>query len=239
MMHARWLENLGVAIESLRIRKVRSMLTLLGVVIGVTSVISVAAIISGLNRFVQERVEKLGSRTYFVSRIQLGPQNFGRLPEKIRKRRYLEYSYSRELRERCPSLDIATIFGTRAAFFGQVNEVRYGAEKMESVFIRGVEPEYADALPLFEVEFGRFVTANDVAQSRAVVVIGQAIADSLFPTADPLGKTIRVNGKLFEVVGVFAKDAGFFGGPVHFFLNLDFFCFLNFFNCSAANAKMF
>ena len=213
MMHARWLENLGVAIESLRIRKMRSMLTLLGVVIGVTSVISVAAIISGLNRFVQERVEKLGSRTYFVSRIQLGPQNFGRLPEKIRKRRYLEYSYSRELRERCPSLDIATIFGTRAAFFGQVNEVRYGAEKMESVFIRGVEPEYADALPLFEVEFGRFVTANDVAQSRAVVVIGQAIADSLFPTADPLGKTIRVNGKLFEVVGVFAKDAGFFGGP--------------------------
>ena len=160
MMHARWLENLGVAIESLRTRKMRSMLTLLGVVIGVTSVISVAAIISGLNRFVQERVEKLGSRTYFVARIQLGPQNFGRLPEKIRKRRNFEYSYARELRERCPSLDIATIFGTRAAFFGQANEIRYGAEKMESVFIRGVEPEYADALPLFEVEFGRFVTSH-------------------------------------------------------------------------------
>ena len=213
MMHARWLENLGVAIESLRARKMRSMLTLLGVVIGVTSVISVAAIISGLNRFVQERVEKLGSRTYFVARIQLGPQNFGRLPEKIRKRRNFEYSYARELRERCPSLDISTIFGTRAAFFGESNELRYGSERMENVFIRGVEPEYADALPLFEVEFGRFIAANDVAQSRAVVVIGQAIADSLFPTADPLGKTIRMNGKLFEVVGVFAKDAGFFGGP--------------------------
>ena len=212
-MQSRWLENLRVAIESLRVRKARSLLTLLGVVIGVTSVISVAAIISGLNRFVQERVEKLGSRTYFVSRIQLGPQNFGRIPEKIRKRRYFEYSYARELRERCPSLEIATIFGTRAAFFGDVNELRYGGERIENVFLRGVEPEYADALPLFEIQQGRFISANDVAQSRQVVVIGVAIADALFPTSDPLGKTIHLNGKLFEVAGVFAKDAGFFGGP--------------------------
>ena len=213
MMDSRWAENLSVAWESLRVRKVRSMLTLLGIVIGVTSVISVAAIISGLNRFVQERVEKLGSRTYFVSRIQLGPQNFGRLPEKIRKRRYFEYDYARELRERCPSLEVVTIFGTRAAFFGDTNELRYGGEKIENVFIRGVEPEYVDALPLFEIQQGRFISANDVAQSRQVVVIGLAVADALFPTSDPLGKTIRVNGKLFDVVGVFAKDAGFFGGP--------------------------
>ena len=68
-------------------------------------------------------------------------------------------------------------------------------------------------MPLFEIQQGRFISANDVAQSRQVVVIGLAVADALFPTSDPLGKTIRVNGKLFDVVGVFAKDAGFFGGP--------------------------
>jgi putative ABC transport system permease protein len=213
MIDSRWAENLSVAWYSLSARKVRSLLTLLGIVIGVTSVIAVAAIISGLNRYISDRVEKLGSRTYFISRIQVGPQNFGRLPERIRKRRNFEYSYSRELRERCPSLDIVSIFGTRAAFFGTPNEIRYGAEKIENVFIRGVEPGYVDALPLFEVEHGRFVSPNDVEQSRMVVVIGQAIADALFPTADPIGKTIRMNGKLFEVVGVFAKDAGFFGGP--------------------------
>jgi putative ABC transport system permease protein len=213
VIDSRWTENLSVAWESLRARKVRSLLTLLGIVIGVTSVIAVAAIINGLNHYISDRVEKLGSRTYFLARINLGPQNFGKLPEKIRKRKFFEYSYARELRERCPSLEIATIFGTRAAFFGEANELRYANEKIENVFIRGVEPEYVDALPLFEIEHGRFISPNDVAQSRAVVVIGLAIADALFPTSDPIGKTIRINGKLFEVIGVFARDAGFFGGP--------------------------
>ncbi|MBY0373819.1 MAG: ABC transporter permease [Bryobacteraceae bacterium] len=206
-------ENIYVALDTLRARKGRSALTLLGVVIGVTSVISVAAIITGLNSFIQQRVEALGSRTYFVSRIPLGPQNFGRLSEKLRKRRYFEYDYPMRLRERCPSLDIVTIFGTRAAFFGQSNEIRYGNERVERVFVRGTTPDYVDALPLFEIAQGRFISQTDVDHARPVVVIGLAIADSLFPTTDPIGKQVYLNGKVYEVIGVFARDSGFFGGP--------------------------
>src|SRR4051794_38304480 len=90
-------ENFLVALDTLRSHKVRSSLTILGIVIGVTSVISVASIIDGLNGYIQHRVEEFGSRTYFVSRIPLGPR-FGRLPEKIRKRKYFEPSDAENIR---------------------------------------------------------------------------------------------------------------------------------------------
>lgn len=204
-------ENLQAAIATLNARKSRSFLTLLGVVIGVTSVIAVASIINGLNRYVQQRVEKLGSRTYFVSRIQFGPTS--RPTEKIRKRRFFEPTYSQLLRERCPSLDVITMMGTRAAFFGDVNEIRYGAETVERIFVRGAEPEYIEALPIHEIIAGRFLSQFDLDHSRQVAVLGKGISDTLFGAADPIGKQVSLNGKPYEVIGVFGQDTGFFGGP--------------------------
>ena len=90
-------ENLLVAMDTLRSHKVRSGLTILGIVIGVTSVITVASIIEGLNRFVQSKVESLGSRTFFVSRLPAG-QDPNRLPLKIRIRKYLDFSDAAYLR---------------------------------------------------------------------------------------------------------------------------------------------
>src|SRR5271169_749822 len=106
-------ENLLVAMDTLRSHKVRSGLTILGIVIGVTSVITVAAIIDGLNRFVQTKVDALGSRTYFISRIPPG-QDPTRLPLRIRIRKYLDFSDAAYLRESCPDIGTATTFGTRA-----------------------------------------------------------------------------------------------------------------------------
>lgn len=97
-------ENLLVAMDTLRSHKVRSGLTILGIVIGVTSVISVAAIIDGLNAHVQSRVENMGARTYFVSRIPFGFR-YGRLPENIRVRKYLTEADAEYLRSACPSLE--------------------------------------------------------------------------------------------------------------------------------------
>ncbi len=82
-------ENMSVALDTLRSRKVRSGLTILGVVIGVTSVIAVASIIDGLNGEIKERVERLGSNTLFITRIP-PMQNAARLPQKIAIRKYLE-----------------------------------------------------------------------------------------------------------------------------------------------------
>ena len=100
-------ENMMVALDTLRVHKVRSGLTVLGIVIGVTSVISVAAIINGLNGYIAQRVEDMGSRTYYISRFSMS-SGFGRLPEKIRKRKHLVPTDADFLRETCPSLEAVT-----------------------------------------------------------------------------------------------------------------------------------
>jgi putative ABC transport system permease protein len=204
-------ENLMVALETLRTHKGRSALTILGIVIGVTSVISVASIIDGLNKFVADKVESFGSRSYFVTRIPPG-QDPNNLPLRIRIRKYIDYSDAAYLRASCPDIETATTFGTRAFFFGQTNVMSYGAQRIERLFLRGAEPEYSQAIPAFSVASGRFVSRYDEEHARAVVVIGTDIANTLFPAVDPLGKIVRLNGSLFEVIGVFEKDSGFFAG---------------------------
>ncbi len=214
MTRAEFQENLLVAVDTLRAHKVRSTLTVLGIVIGVTSVISVAAIIEGLNRYIQDKVESFGSHTYFLSRIPLGPK-FGRMPQKIRERKYIGYGDAERLAEILPGIKFTT-FGTRAAFFGgagSANVAVANGNRVESVIVRGAEPDYPDAIPLFTVAQGRFISRYDEEHARPVVVLGADVAESLFPRLDPLGREVRVNGKLCDVVGVFARDPGLFGGP--------------------------
>jgi putative ABC transport system permease protein len=213
MTRAEFTENLLVSLDTLRAHKVRSGLTLLGIVIGVSSVISVAAIIDGLNRYIQTIVEGLGSRTFFVARVQMGPQNFGRLPEKLRMRKYLNYSDADRIRDACPVLDSITTLATRASFFGETNDIRYGAERVERIYLRGAPPSYIDVLPLFAVEQGRYYNQGEEDRAAAVVVLGHRIAESLFPSIDPVGRTVMLNGLPYEVVGVFAPQEGLFGGP--------------------------
>jgi putative ABC transport system permease protein len=206
-------ENLFVAWDTLRARKGRSALTILGIVIGVTSVIAVASIIDGLNGFVKDRISKLGARTFFVARIPMGFQNpNGRLPPKIRVRKYIGFDDARYIEETCPGLEYATSFTNRMNFLEQTDEIRYGNAYVEKFFIRGVEPEYTYAIPLFSVAEGRFISQYDLEHDRSVAVIGQALADSLFPMSDPIGKEVRINGRPYEVIGIFEKDPGLFGG---------------------------
>src|SRR5690242_823830 len=139
-------ENLFVAFDTLRSRKVRSALTILGIVIGVTSVIAVAAIIDGLNGYIQNRVKSFGSRSFFITRIPPGFTGFGRLPQKIRVRKYLEISDAQYLRENVKSLDITAAFAQRINLGqGQADSITYGNEHVERMIIRGTQPEYAAA----------------------------------------------------------------------------------------------
>ena len=202
-------ENLSVALDTLRSRKVRSALTILGIVIGVTSVIAIASIIDGLNGEIKDRVSRLGSNTLFVTRIP-AMQNTARLPQKIRIRKYLEDEDAAFLEEAAPAVAYATVFANRINFNDQTDEIRYGDAHVERFFLRGVQPQYIKAFPLFAVAEGRFVSDYDEEHSRPVIVIGRAIADSLFPTVDALGKEVRLNGRTYEVIGIFEPDQGLF-----------------------------
>jgi putative ABC transport system permease protein len=205
-------ENLLAALETLRSNKVRSALTVIGIVIGVSSVISMAAVIGGLNKFVQDKVESLGSHTYFLSRFPPGSDPF-HWPEKIRTRKYFEYSYADYIKTAAPDVDIVTTVGTRGFFFGGSNLLIGGGHSLENAIVRGAEPEYIDAIPLFNIKRGRFISHFDQEHARPVVVLGSAIAESLFPNTDAVGKNIRINGRPYEVIGVFEPDQGLFGGP--------------------------
>jgi putative ABC transport system permease protein len=216
------LENIRVAADTLRNNKVRSGLTILGIVIGVTSVISVAAIITGLNNYISKRVEQMGSKTYFLTRIAAG-MDPSRLPEKYRVRKYLQPTDAVYLRENCPSVATASVFGTRAFFMGDTNYISYNGKRVDRVFLRGVEPDYADAIPLFTVDRGRFISKFDEDHAQPVALLGADIADTLFPSEDPIGRTVRVNGTLYEVIGVFARDPGLFSmGGVDQFVVIPF-----------------
>jgi len=212
MTRAEIRENLLVALDTLRSRKVRSALTILGIVIGVTSVISVAAVIDGLNGYIQGRIRSLGSQALFVTRIPPGYTGFSRLPANIRARKYLQFDDARYLQDTVPELAYATAFAQRINLGEVADQIRYGGQHVERMIVRGVEPDYTNAVPLFSVEEGRFISQFDLEHSRDVIVIGLAIADALFPHSDPIGKMVRLNGRLYEVIGVFQKDPGLFGG---------------------------
>jgi len=205
-------ENFFAAMDTLRSSKVRSALTVLGIVIGVSSVISMAAIIQGLNKFVQDRVESLGSRTYFLTRFPPGTDP-SHVPERFRIRRYFEYNYDEYVRTSAPDVENVTTVGTRGFFLGDSNLITSGDRSVEKVIVRGAEPEYIVALPLFNIERGRFISAFDEEHARPVVVLGASISESLFPNTDPLGQTVRINGATYEVIGVFSHDQGLFLGP--------------------------
>jgi putative ABC transport system permease protein len=205
------IENLSVALDTLRTRKVRSGLTILGVVIGVTTVIAVASIIDGLNGEIQERVRRLGSNTLIITRFP-PMQNAARLAEKYRVRKYLEDEDAAFIEEASPAVSYATVFAQRINYNEKLDEIRHGDAHVERFLLRGVQPEYINAFPLFAVAEGRFISAFDDEHARNVVVIGRAIADSLFPFMDPVGKEVRINGRLYEVVGTFEPDQGLFSG---------------------------
>src|SRR6266852_6466065 len=123
-------ENFLAALNTLRSSKVRSALTVIGIIIGVSSVISMAAIIGGLNKFVQDKVESLGSRTYFLSRFPPGTDPT-RWPERIRTRKYLQYNYADFVRQAAPDVQIITTLGTRGFFFGDTNLITSGNRSVE------------------------------------------------------------------------------------------------------------
>ena len=161
--------------------KVRSALTILGIVIGVTSVISVAAIIDGLNGYIQNNVESFGSRTYFVSRIPLGPR-FGRLPEKIRMRKYLEDTDAEFLRDCVPIGRFRYDVRHAAFFFGR--QQRYslrrkcGGADHPSRRGAGVRRRHS-AVHGAHGPLHLAVSTRSIRGTSSC--LGAAIADSLFP----------------------------------------------------------
>ena len=204
-------ETVLVAMGELHRHKFRSFLTVLGVTIGVLAVITIAAIIHGLNASVMDRVAALGSKGFFAIKYDAG-MRMGRMSREERQRKDFTYADVTALREQARLVQEVSPFLTARSVFGDAYVVKYRNERAENPIIRGVEANFADTMGTVTVQAGRFFTSVDSERSLRVTVLGYGIAQALFPVEDPIGREIRINGIPFTVVGTLDHQESLFGG---------------------------
>ncbi len=197
-------ESLSVSLDALRANKMRSILTTLGIVIGVTTIIGMMSIIQGLQNYMVSELSVLGSNTFQVQKNP--PIQMGRLDEKYRNRKKLTLEHAMAIKKYAT---LVKAVGPEAWRWGEV--IRYKDKKTNpDVVIAGGTPEFQTANNYF-VDEGRFINETDVEYSRRVAVLGLDIVEVLFPHSDPIGKYIRMGAHKVKVVGTLERQGKSFG----------------------------
>src|SRR4051812_2303443 len=194
------LEAIRIALQSLWANKLRSVLTLLGVVIGVAAVIAVVTFVNGINSYVAEKVFNLGADVFIVSKMPNVITNIEQLTEG-QKRKNIELEDYRAVLEGCRN---CAYIG--ASVNNSNGHVRYAEQSTSDTGIRGWTPSMANIYDLDIVE-GRFMTQADMDSAAHVAIIGADIMDNLLKGVDPIGKELRVDGQSYTIVGL-AKRQG-------------------------------
>ena len=196
-------ESVAIATSSLWAHKLRSVLTLIGVVIGVASVIAVVSLINGANKYVATRVFRLGADVFGLSKQPSIITNVDDFLEFQKRKRitYEDYLAVRELCKNCKEVG--------ASFGGRV-ETKSGLNSVKDTNLRAWTPQMAD---LYDVDLvaGRHITDTDLSEAASVCVIGNDLVENLLPGIDPLGKEIRWNNVPCEVIGIGTKQGSSLG----------------------------
>ncbi len=197
-------ESVGIALSAIWANKMRSILTVLGNIVAVTSIIAVVSLVQGLNGAVTDIIQnELGVDSFRVERT--GITHSGDEEDQQRNNPRVTLNDARAIR-RYASL-VKSIMATDDAGA----QVVYRDKVIDSVRITGVSSDYVD-FPTYTIEHGRLMTPIEVERSRALVIIGRDVADQLFGSElNPLDKTIKINGVNFRVVGVNEKKGSMFG----------------------------
>ena len=199
------------ALTELWAHRIRSLLTVLGVAIGIWAVIAISAIIHGLNANVMERAAALGSRSFFAAKQDMSVR-FGRPSAAERQRKDFTYEDVDTLRRLCREVELVSPFLTARSLFGDRYIVKYRDQRAENPIIRGVEDTFAATMGTVQVAEGRFFAPGDSERGAQLTVLGHAIARALFPMTDPIGRQIRINAATFTVIGTLEHQEGLFGG---------------------------
>jgi putative ABC transport system permease protein len=190
-------DALKIALQSIFAHKLRAFLTLIGIIIGVASVVTVGASISGLNTYVIERISKvLGSNHFMIARMAFsGHMDDEEFERRNRRNKRLNWDDYEWVRDHCASCD----------------EIGAGAGiEFPGAQVFGHSANMVDIEDKTIVE-GRFISDDEVQRSALVVVLGSDIKDKFFPNQDAIGKTLKVRGLPMRVVGVEEKRGSFFG----------------------------
>jgi putative ABC transport system permease protein len=201
-------ENLKQAMDTLRAHKMRSALTVFGVVLGVSVIMLVAALITGFDETIQENIKQYGADTAFVSRWDQGPHNPDRRPLEERLRKPISEDDAEALKEKCPAIKNVTVFLT---WWEQNHTVRTKWGEVTAIDFRGVQPNFGQVYANAAVLSGRFIGEGDDLHREKVVMLGENVAPVLFPEGHPVGKDVLIDGSDFQVIGVVEKPKGGFG----------------------------
>ena len=196
-------EAVAIATSSLWAHKLRSILTLIGVVIGVTSVIAVVSLINGANQYVATRVFRLGADVFGLSKQPSIITNVDDFLE-FQKRKRITYDDFQAVKALCQSCrDVGAALGGRI-------EAKSGLNSLKDTNLRAWTPEMAE---LYDVDLvsGRHITDTDLRDAAPVCVIGNDLVDNLMPGVDPIGKEIRWNNTPCQVIGLGKKEGSSLG----------------------------
>jgi putative ABC transport system permease protein len=192
-------ESIRLALQSLWANKLRSVLTLMGVVIGVAAVIAVVTFVNGINGYVAEKIFRLGADVFIVAKSPNAITNVDQFLEGL-KRKDLTMEDYYAVRENCKACKMV------GAALGSPNgKVKYNEQSSEDTIVRGWT---ASMGPIYDLDViaGRALNDSDTNNSSPVAVIGHDILDNLMSDVDPIGKEIRVDGRVYRVVGVGKKE---------------------------------
>ena len=201
------LENLWMALGTLRANKLRSFLTVFGVIIGVITVMLIASIIAGVDTAVTKEVESFGTRSMYISKYNPGI-HVGRMSREERMRKPLTYDDAIAL-SKLPTIDVAVPFlEITNNFFGQKLLVSGGGKTSASVALQGTLPDFEKAGTQV-INEGRFFSQSEDDTNQNVCVIGSKVADDFFRFKSPVGETIKIGAEEFRVLGVLQKREQF------------------------------
>ena len=203
-------EIVQMATDTIRGNKMRSSLTVLGIVIGVAMVIGVSSIGRGLDDNVREVVASIGSNVIFAYHLE--PFTFGRPTEEMRTRKKLTFEDAEAVRQ-LPHVKAAgaLVQFVRPELGVGTFAVKYEDRKAKNTILEGDTASMKDVVDL-QMTAGRWFTESDDERRATVIVLGHDTAEELFPVENPLGKEINIEGRLFEVVGVLTKVKSVFSG---------------------------
>jgi len=194
-------ETIRSSITAIVANKLRSFLTILGIVIGVMSVILLVSVVSGLQIYITNQIQGLGSNLMFVIPGKVGG---GRGPGGTQANKLLLTDSANLKTKLLGQADVSAVIQ-------KVGTLKNGNKKDENVTIGGVEANYTRLITAIKFDEGRFFTASEADASRHVAVIGKTVVTKLFPTTDPLGKQIDIVGIKYSVIGVTVARGSTFG----------------------------
>ena len=201
-------EIFQMSFDSIRSHKLRSFLTLLGIMIGVMTVIAMVSVIQGLNQTFMSELESAGADLIVVSKYEPGIV-VGNRSEEERQRRDLTFEDAQAVKQQGTLIDAVSV--NLAADIFQGIPIKYRGTRIQDAVIFGANEDFPRVLSVYLPSSGRFIMPFDVNHRTRVCVLGADIVNTLFPRINPLGRKIWIGAEKFTVVGILEKRGSMFG----------------------------